>query len=286
MIRGIDKVHAVGVWVFASIYNVFLCVSLVSSLLRPGMSPPRYRSDMSRLTVRNGICCWQFGSCITTTPLYHHPPRSSARRWNGNYQHVSRKWQDVPKSKKMWLNVTTTSTAGAGTTTTATAVTMLLEKKRMESLQHVLTKAVLWKLFYDDYDRMDIECDIGDPDYLPDVVGWNGMEPLPLFWGESGRMKPHKALDLMQRYPHARIVHCRWGMEIDTFARPMLEFLLQQHEEGRLDHPGNWWHGTFTFASLPQDVWRFFDEETGEISVTKEDLEWKDLDINAVLTVK
>jgi hypothetical protein len=215
--------------------------------------------------------------------------RESARRWNGNYQHASRQWKDVAKSKRMWLNVTA---EGISEDDNDSTVTVQLEKKRMESLQHVLTKAVLWKLFRQDYDRMEIECDVGDPDYLPDVVGYrdkadgvsaSNSSSVPDFWGESGRMKPHKALDLMQRYPYAHIVHCRWGMDsIDAFADPMLEFLEREWEEGRVEDPSMWWHGKFTFASLPLDVWRFFNEETGEILVDNEDLEWRELDLDGV----
>jgi hypothetical protein len=163
--------------------------------------------------------------------------------------------------------------------------TKTLEKKRMESLQHVLTKAVIWKLFMNEYDCMEIEYDIGDPNnYLPDVVGWKKGHDTPLFWGESGRMKPHKALDLMQRYPYAHIVHCRWGMaSIDAFAEPLLTYMSTEVREGRLDPPSAWWNGQFTFALLPLDLWKFFDNETGEILVAKEDLEWRDLDVSAIV---
>lgn len=218
-----------------------------------------------------------------------------ARRWNGNYQHVSTRLEDVPKSKTMRLKVMATF---PNTTTTTNDdgyyhCTKTLQKKRMESLQHVLTKAVIWKLFRKDYDRMEIELDIGDPNYLPDVVGWKKKKDHdkdngpPQFWGESGRMKPHKALDLMKRYPDAHIVHCRWGMaSIDTFAEPMLTYMSTELEEGRLDPPSTWWKGKFTFASLPLDVWRFFDNETGEILVTMEDLEWRDLDVSTIVVAR
>jgi hypothetical protein len=202
--------------------------------------------------------------------------RHMARRWNGNFKQTYKLLKDIPTSKAMRLNVT----AACGSTKT-------LKKKRMESLQHVLTKAVIWKLFMNEYSRMEIEYDIGDPaNYVPDVVGWktDHEDGPPQFWGESGRMKPHKALDLMQRYPHAHIVHCRWGMKsIDEFAQPMLKYLSIEMEEGRLDPPLAWWNGKFTFALLPLDVWRFIDNKTGEILVSKDDLVWRELDVSTIV---
>jgi hypothetical protein len=208
--------------------------------------------------------------------------RQTSKRWNGNYKHASKKLCDMSKAKKLRFPLT------------ANGVTKTVEKKREESLQHVLTKAIIWKLYMQEYPNLEIEYDIGDPDYLPDVVSVpvefddedaNGasssssrtLSPI-LFWGESGRMKVHKAVDLLQRYPEAHIVHCRWGMEIDTFAAPLLEYLQDQYDAGTLDSSLSSRPGKFTFCSLPLDVWRFIDEETRTITVTKDDLEWKELE--------
>jgi hypothetical protein len=199
--------------------------------------------------------------------------RQNAQRWNGNYKHVSKKLADVKKSKKLSLQLT------------ANGVTKTLHKKREESLQHVLTKAMIWKLFMNDYPEadMEIEKDIGDPEYLPDVIAFergknHHDDTRPLLWGESGRMKPHKAVDLMRRYPCAHIVHCRWGMEIETFAEPLLEFMALEMKQGRMEDPKMWWNGKLEFVSLPLDVWRFVDEASGDILITKEDVEWETLD--------
>jgi hypothetical protein len=193
--------------------------------------------------------------------------RKTSRRWNGHYKPANKELKDVSKAKKLRLNLT------------ANGVTKTLEKKRMESLQHVLTKAMIWKLFMEDYPDIEIEMDIGDPDYLPDVIGLDATSGEPVFWGESGRMKVHKAVDLIRRYPKAHIVHCRWGMEIEQFAEPLETYLQEQFDEGTLDLPlfPSSWEGKFVFCSLPLDVWRFIDEETMTIHITKDDLPWKDL---------
>ena len=88
-------------------------------------------------------------------------------------------------------------------------------------------------------------------------------------------MKVHKAVDLMQRYPEAHIVHCRWGMKISDICLPLEEHIHNVFESGELDLLNR--SGRFTFCSLPLDVWRFIDDETGEILVEKGDLVWKEL---------
>eukprot|EP00980_Cylindrotheca_fusiformis_P029825 scaffold23911_cov127-Cylindrotheca_fusiformis.AAC.5 len=192
--------------------------------------------------------------------------RTTSKRWNGNYRHANDKLSQVPKKKKMKFDVV------------ANGITKTVEKKRQESLQHVLTKAIIWGLFMEDHPNLQIEYDIGDADYLPDVVSANteNSKEDPAFWGESGRMKVHKAVDLMQRYPDMHIVHCRWGMTIETFSRPLLDHLQEKFDSGELDL--SYRKGKFTFCSLPLDVWRFVDDQTGILRVEKGDLEWMELE--------
>jgi len=191
--------------------------------------------------------------------------RSQSRRWNGNYKTASKRLADIPKKKKIKLALV------------ANGVKKIVEKKRQETLQHVLTKAVIWKLFMDECPNLEIEHDIGDPNYLPD--GWQVVDASEKgeieLWGEAGRMKVHKAVDLMQRYPETHIVHCRWGMSIADISKPLEDYLWCKFESGELDLSKR--SGRFTFCSLPHDVWRFIDDESGVISVEKEDLEWKEL---------
>mmetsp|Transcript_89415 Transcript_89415/g.257900 ORF Transcript_89415/g.257900 Transcript_89415/m.257900 type:complete len:264 (-) Transcript_89415:4-795(-) len=196
--------------------------------------------------------------------------RRVSKRWNGNYKHVSKKLCDVPKAKKLNLDLTVKHSDGSKTT-------KILLKKRQETLQHVLTKALLWKLYSEEYPGIEIEFDFGDPDYLPDVISLD-EDGNPVFWGESGRMKAHKAIDLMQRYPKAHIVHCRWDMTLDEIAEPLcarLQELFDRHElpDDIVKRPGR-----FTLGALPLDMWRFIDEENGVINVKEEDVSWRELE--------
>lgn len=225
---------------------------------------------------------------MMSTPDNKDSNRRVARRWNGNYKHASKKLSEVSKAKKMKIELSVVDGAGKVTT-------KVLEKKRQETLQHVLTKAVLWKLHCDRYPNIEIELDIGDKDYLPDVISLpspdikrsidncsvevtaSPSELKPLFWGESGRMKVHKAVDLMRRYPTTDIVHCRWSMELDDITAPLQDHLQSLYDQDALEdlplRPGR-----FRFAALPLDVWRFIDEDTGMIHITDNDLEWRDLE--------
>jgi hypothetical protein len=67
-------------------------------------------------------------------------------------------------------------------------------------------------------------------------------------------------------------------MEIETFAEPLLEFMALEMKQGRMEDPKMWWNGKLEFVSLPLDVWRFVDEASGDILITKEDVEWETLD--------
>jgi hypothetical protein len=262
------------------------------------------------------------------------PDRNGSRRWMGSYKRGRRRLSDIPQKQKTKFQVKVNGRC------------LTLYKQRMESIQHVLTKAVIYKLFIDevqedkgnqsneeervesndsskntnsdDYNnngnnnrfsdiRFEIEFPIGDPNYLPDVVGFQPIIPpasstgscepgIPqqqqqhsdnvIFWGESGRMKPHKALDLMLRYDRARIIHCRWGIGIDTFADPFVEYLQEMVDTGIVDYPiKSWWNGRFSFATLPtNDLWRFVDEESNTVMVTKSDLEWRELDVDLIVS--
>ena len=287
--------------------------------------------------------------------------------------------KDVTKSKILHdLKVTSLSVHNDGgnndNNVSDIVETKLLEKKKEESLQHVLTKAILWSLFKDDYHnhrqhssssssinssssssssnteqgiRMEIEYDIGDPNYIPDVIGFiendnnvtdddindtttttttaadtdttdsNNTNTKLLFWGESGRMKVHKSVDLMVRYPDTDIVHCRWGMKhISQISDPLEDYLQQQQQleyeqqqqqkeidddDEEKDDDGitnllllpilRERKGKFLFCSLgpTSDVWRYFSDEKENddhiIRISKNDLEWKTLIIPPALNI-
>ena len=176
--------------------------------------------------------------------------KALSAQWFGNTKHPIKSISEIPKAKKHTLVLEGQS----------------FEKKRGETVQHVLVKAVLKKLFEDEYGTMHIEHDTGDPDYTPDAVALN-KDGEPVFWGESGRISVRKAVNLCERYPNTHIVHCRWGFpNVDEFARE------EERAIRKISRPGR-----YTFGSLPNDVWKYFDDD-GNIHISKDDVEWKEVE--------
>jgi hypothetical protein len=190
------------------------------------------------------------------------------KRWFGNYQHkTTGGWKDVPKSKKLTFNLT------------ANGITKPFVKKRGESLQHVLVKGILWKLYMDKYPSIQIEETVEDDLYTPDVVavfqdnyhnnGTNGHQVVT-FWGEAGRMSINKALALVERYPDTHLVQMRWAKRLGDFA-PLFVEHFQNNLTSDVQRRRR---AKFEFAAFADnDVWRLIDAN-GTILGCRDDFEW------------
>jgi hypothetical protein len=177
-------------------------------------------------------------------------------RWRGNYKLPIQKLSDISKAKKHTLILSKDGDK------------LVLHKKRYESLQHVLTKAVLWSLYKDQYPNVTIESDVGDADYLPDASSMS-VAGSPLFWGESGRMSVQKAKTLAERYPETHIVHIRWGLSLHSYVNNYIK-AIQPIPRSQ----------PFTFGAIvTKDVWHYFDDN-GQIRIEKQDLEWLEIKLN------
>lgn len=138
-------------------------------------------------------------------------------------------------------------------------------KKRGETLQHVLGKAVIWSLYKETYPELEVEDDIGD-EKLPDCIAVRGGEPV--FWGESGRMSVEKAVGLAERFPDTHLVHLKWGDMLADFA-PEVRKVMKARGVQR--------SAAFEFGTLPYDCWRFLDDE-GRLRITRDDVVWCEAD--------
>ena len=229
------------------------------------------------------------------------PTTTTNTRWRGNFKPSIQTLSDISKAKKHEITVTVQN------------VTKVLYKKKYESLQHVLVKAILWKLYCHDYSNIQIELDIGDPSYLPDVVAFDKRcssstldgfydatnataivssfqqqqqqksPPQPLFWGESGRMTLQKARELCVRYPTTHIVWMRWGISIQDFVQQAAPAL--QPVANMQNRP----HGRFTLAAISnRNVWEYFGDHDGGtttstsghgvvVTIDKENVEWYEM---------
>ena len=94
---------------------------------------------------------------------------------------------------------------------------LVLVKKRGESIEHVLMKAVLWAAYLPEYPEMQVEVSIGDT-YKPDLVqlapppgGLAYGDPEPVFWGEAGKVSASKWRSLFKRFPDTHFALARWA---------------------------------------------------------------------------
>jgi hypothetical protein len=88
-------------------------------------------------------------------------------------------------------------------------------KKPMESIHHVIMKALLWALYLPTYPHLVIEMGVGSR-YKPDLaeIDSNGR---PLFWGEAGRLSNRKMRTLLTRYRRTHFAFARWGTALAPF---------------------------------------------------------------------
>ena len=98
---------------------------------------------------------------------------------------------------------------------------LVLVKKRGESIEHVLMKAVLWALYRPAFPDVRVEVPVGDT-YKPDLValapppgGLAYGDPRPTFWGEAGKVSAAKWRALLKRYPETHFALARWDERLD-----------------------------------------------------------------------
>jgi len=143
-----------------------------------------------------------------------------------------------------------------------------LLKKRGETLEHVLTKALIWALYDDAYPSIDIERDIGDETLkVPDCIAFD-QQDAPVFWGESGRMSAAKAVDIATRYPGTHFVNVRWNVDLDTYSEPLLKAL-------RAEAPTR--SAPFEFGALAGDPRDYVDPTDGSLRICRDDVVWTQL---------
>jgi hypothetical protein len=134
-------------------------------------------------------------------------------------------------------------------------------KKPVESVEHVVMKVLLWALYFPMYPSLTVEIDVGDR-YKPDVVAL-GLQGEPLFWGEAGSVGVAKLRSLARRYRATHFALAKW----DTRLGPYVDLV-----RGALD--GIPRRAPFDLICFPGDsADRFMDDE-GRIEVTLDQLDW------------
>lgn len=138
---------------------------------------------------------------------------------------------------------------------------LVLVKKPLESLRHVLMKALLWGLYLPDFPHLQVEVPIGDK-YKPDLVetGRNG----PLFWGEAGSIRSEKLRRILNRFPRTHFALAMWGADLAPLEKRARRLATNANRQAPLDIIRFW-----------RDADRRFIDDRGRISVQHSDLEWR-----------
>ena len=144
---------------------------------------------------------------------------------------------------------------------------LVLVKKRGESIEHVLMKAVLWALYLPEYPEMQVEVSIGDT-YKPDLVllapppgGIAYGDPEPVFWGEAGKVSAAKWASLLKRYPDTHFALARWNERLAPHEATVRKALGRRPRRAPVD-----------LVSVPPDAEARF-VEGGTIRVAAGDVE-------------
>lgn len=95
--------------------------------------------------------------------------------------------------------------------------TLVLVKRPVESIEHVLQKALLWALYLPQYPDLRVEVPLPQPSrYKPDLLALQGQQPL--FWGECGVVSVDKLNDLLARFRGTHFCFSKWNVAIEPFA--------------------------------------------------------------------
>ena len=88
---------------------------------------------------------------------------------------------------------------------------LVVVKKPVEHLRHVVMKALLWALYLPTYPQLRVEVSIGYK-YKPDLVAL-GSEG-PLFWAEAGHVGNQKLNRVLKRFPRTHFAIAVWGSSL------------------------------------------------------------------------
>jgi hypothetical protein len=106
-------------------------------------------------------------------------------------------------------------------------------KRPMESIEHVIMKALLWALYADEYPERSVEIRIGDR-YKPDVVSVD-TSGNPVFWAEAGKVGEAKIRSLARRFPSTHFAVGKWSTSLEPHAGIIREACSQTNRTAPFD---------------------------------------------------
>jgi hypothetical protein len=134
-------------------------------------------------------------------------------------------------------------------------------KKPVESVEHVVMKALIWALYLPQYPDLVVEIRVGDR-YKPDVVALEAGGK-PVFWGEAGEVSTAKIRSLARRHKRTHFALAKW----DTRLEPLAGIVT-----GALEGLGR--SAPFDLISFPDDAAERFIDDEGVIRVSHAEVSW------------
>lgn len=138
---------------------------------------------------------------------------------------------------------------------------VVLVKKSVERLEHVLMKAFLWALYLPDYPALQIEVPIGDR-YKPDVVQQDALGT-PVFWGEAGKVSRDKIVSLVRRYRSTHFALAKWATRLDATEQIVRDAAARYPREAPFD-----------LISFPPDSATRFVDSRGHLNPSLDAVRW------------
>ncbi len=140
---------------------------------------------------------------------------------------------------------------------------LVVVKKPVESLRHVVMKALLWALYLPAYPQVRVEVPIGYK-YKPDLVQMGPQGPE--FWAEAGSVGARKLEQVLKRFPRTHLALAVW----DASPLPM------QHRISRLLRQTNR-RAPIDVIGFPADSDKQYITPHGAIQIHHDDLNWRRL---------
>lgn len=138
---------------------------------------------------------------------------------------------------------------------------LVVVKKPVEHLRHVVMKALLWALYLPSYPYLRVEVPIGYK-YKPDLVQLGSESPL--FWGEAGRIGNQKLKRVLHRFPGTHFAFSVWGSSVASMGTRIRRQIRAIHRQAPID-----------LIRFPEDAASRFIDPRGTIRVRHNDLEWR-----------
>ncbi len=140
---------------------------------------------------------------------------------------------------------------------------MILVKKPVESLRHVVMKAMLWALYLPDYPGLQIEVPVGLK-YKPDLV--QADETGIHFWAEAGSVSSKKLRRLLKRFPQTHFALAIWGGSLGSLEKRILRGTRGVKRQAPID-----------IIAFPKDADRRFIGPQGRIQIAHANVDWRQL---------